>query len=99
MKTQKTMRKPNGSPPVAVVLFGLDEAGKPKAATFGEKLAVLARAAAQQMHLQIAPIANPALAEIASQLPSGRIYSSGRGLIPFIRRDLGRVPAGGVARR
>jgi hypothetical protein len=88
MKTQKTMRKPNGSPPVAVVLFGLDEAGKPKAATFGEKLAALARTAAQQMHLQIVPIANPALAEIASQLPTGRIYSSGRGLIPFIRRDL-----------
>jgi hypothetical protein len=88
MKTQKVMRKPNASPPVAVVLFGLDETGKPKAATFGEKLASLATTAAQQMGLQIVPVANPALAEIASQLPAGRIYSSGRGLIPFIRREL-----------
>jgi hypothetical protein len=87
MKTQKVTRKPT-SPPAAVVLFGLDETGKPKAATFGEKLASLATTAAQQMHLQIVPVANPALAEIASQLPAGRIYSSGRGLIPFIRRDL-----------
>jgi hypothetical protein len=86
MKTQKVTRRP--TPPVAVVLFGLDETGKPKAATFGEKLAALATTAAQQMHLQVVPVANPALAEIASLLPAGRIYSSGRGLIPFIRRDL-----------
>jgi hypothetical protein len=89
MKSQKPIgRKPSTSAAVAVVLFGVDETGKPKAATFGEKLVSLATTAAQQMGLQIAPIANPALAEIASQLPSGRIYSNGRGLVPFVRRDL-----------
>jgi hypothetical protein len=89
MKSQKAIdRKPSSGAAVAVVLFGVDDTGKPKAATFGEKQAALATTAAQQMGLQIAPIANPALAEIASQLPAGRIYSNGRGLVPYIRRDL-----------
>jgi hypothetical protein len=89
MKSQKVIdRKPSSGAAVAVVLFGVDETGKPKAATFEEKQASLATTAAQQMQLQIAPITNPALAEIAAQLPVGRIYSNGRGLVPYVRRDL-----------
>ena len=75
-------------PAVAVVLFGMDAIGKPKAARFGDSEAKLATKVAEQMRLQVLPIANPAVAEIAAQLPAGRIHARGRGVVPHVRADL-----------
>jgi hypothetical protein len=71
-----------------VVLFGVDEHGKPKAARFPEKHAELATKAAGQLKLQILAITNPDIAELAGRLPAGRVHANGRGFVPYIRRDL-----------
>jgi hypothetical protein len=71
-----------------VVLFGLDENGKPRAARFDREHAVLATKAAGLMSLTVCAVTSPALGEIARQLPAGRIHATGRGFVPNIRRDL-----------
>lgn len=70
------------------MLYGLDERGKPRAACFAAKDASLARKAAGLMGLRVLPVASARQTEIAARLPVGRIYSSGRGLVPNIRPKL-----------
>jgi hypothetical protein len=87
--TQKAKHEdtiPNSVAPV--VLFGVDEHGKPKAARFPEKQAALATKAAGQLKLQVLAITNPDIAELAGRLPAGRVHANGRGFVPYIRRDL-----------
>jgi len=71
-----------------VVLFGLDETGKPRAARFSGEHTDLAAKAAGLMNLTICDVNSPELAAIAQQLPVGRIHANGRGLVPNVRRDL-----------
>jgi hypothetical protein len=71
-----------------VVLFGLDETGKPRAARFGREHADLAAKAAGLMNLAIRYVNSAELAASAQQLPAGRIHANGRGLVPNVRRDL-----------
>jgi hypothetical protein len=56
-----------------IVLFGLDLHGKPQAAQFPADQAGLVSKAAEQLHLRILTVTDPAVAEIAAQLPAGRI--------------------------
>ena len=71
-----------------VVLFGLDETRKPRAARFsGEHIDLVAKAAGL-MNLAICYVNSPELATIAQQLPAGCIHANGRGLVPNVRRDL-----------
>jgi hypothetical protein len=74
--------------PAPVVLFGIDDRGKPKAARFGKDHANLAIKAAGQLHLQVLANDSPKIAEIAARLPVGRVHATGRTFVPFIRRDL-----------
>ena len=85
-KRQQTLASAN--PPAGVVLFGVDEHGKPKAARFGDTEAKLVTKVAEQMRLKVLTIASPAVAEIAEQLPAGRIHARGRGVVSHIRADL-----------
>jgi hypothetical protein len=78
----------SGSPTTSLVLYGLDESGKPRAACFAARDAVLAKKAAGLMGLTVLPVASPQQTEIAAKLPAGRLYSSGRGLVPNIRATL-----------
>jgi hypothetical protein len=71
-----------------VVLFGLDETGRPRAARFSGEHTDLAAKAAGLMNLTICDVNSPELATIAQQLPAGRIHANGRGLVPNVRRDL-----------
>ena len=71
-----------------VVLFGLDETGKPRAARFSGEHIDLAAKAAGLMNLAICYVNSPELTTIAQQLPVGRIHANGRGLVPNVRRDL-----------
>jgi hypothetical protein len=71
-----------------VVLFGLDETGKPRAARFSSEHTDLAAKAAGLMSLTICDVNSPELATIAQQLPVGRIHANGRGFVPNVRRDL-----------
>jgi hypothetical protein len=70
-----------------LVLFGLDETGKPRAARFSGEHTDLAARAAGLMNLTICYVNSAELAAIAQQLPAGRIHANGRGLVPNVRRD------------
>ena len=74
--------------PSPLVLFGIDNRGKPKGARFGKEYAGLARKAATQLHLQVLASNDPKVAEIAARLPVGRVHATGRTFVPFIRRHL-----------
>jgi hypothetical protein len=102
-KTSKTIaRGPNRAPSAfhgkpsnrptpastAVVVFGLDENGKPKAGRFAEKQAEVARKAARSLKLAICNLTRPKLSELAAQIPVGRIHAQGKAFIPYIKREL-----------
>ena len=74
--------------PSPLVLFGIDNRGKPKGARFGKEHASLAMKAATQLQLKVLASNDPKLAEIAARLPVGRVHATGRTFVPFIRRDL-----------
>jgi hypothetical protein len=71
-----------------VVLFGLDETGKPRAARFSGEHTDLAAKAAGLMNLIICCVNSAELTTIAQRLPAGRIHANGRGLVPNVRQDL-----------
>ena len=71
-----------------VVLFGVDQHGKPTAARFPESQARLAAKAAKQLDLRVLPVATTAVAELAATLPVGRIHASGKGFVPNVRGDI-----------
>ena len=74
--------------PSPLVLFGIDNRGKPKGARFGKEHASLAMKAAPQLQLKVLASNDPKVAEIAARLPVGRVHATGRTFVPFIRRDL-----------
>ena len=74
--------------PSPLVLFGIDNRGKPKGARFGKEHADLAIKAATQLQLKVLASNDPEVAEIAARLPVGRVHATGRTFVPFIRRDL-----------
>ena len=82
----------NGHPKVSLavptVLYGLDANHKPQAARFPEKLCDLALKAAQQLKLNVLKVTTDDIAQVAGRLPVGRINSSGRGLVPYVKRPL-----------
>jgi hypothetical protein len=89
MAQKATHRQTSSSSAAApVVLFGVDENGKPKAARFPEKQANLATKAAGHLNLHVLPIVGPVVVDLAGRLPAGRIHANGRGFVPYIRRDL-----------
>ena len=74
--------------PSPLVLFGIDNRGKPKGARFGKEHASLALKAATQLQLNVLASNDPKVAEIAARLPVGRVHATGRTFVPFIRHDL-----------
>jgi hypothetical protein len=75
-------------PPSAVILFGFGDDSRPRAAHFPAGQAERALRAASAMGLCVLKVAGPDQAKIAAKLPAGRIYANGRGLVPFVRKDL-----------
>ena len=69
----------------AIIVFGLDASGKPKAATFPAHQVDLATKAAGLMQLRVLKIDSPELAQFAAQLTVGKIYASGHGFVPLVR--------------
>ncbi|UPT97702.1 hypothetical protein J4G48_0006235 [Bradyrhizobium barranii subsp. apii] len=87
------MTKPNSSKPTvssttAVIVFGLDPTGKPKAGRFPGKDATLARKAALALKLAVCKVNRPRLVELVTRIPPGRLHAQGRAFLPFIRPDL-----------
>ncbi|MGX7705158.1 hypothetical protein [Methylobacterium sp. Gmos1] len=72
----------------ALVLFGRDDAGRPRAAWFDVSEAKLAAQAAEVMNLRVVQLADEEQRAFADQFTHGRLFGSGRAFIPYIRREL-----------
>ena len=77
----------NGTAPDLIVL-GRDEAGKPRAARFPAGHDNLVAKAAKAMNLTVCTAVGEDVAELAKKLPSGRLYSTGRGFVPAVGQSL-----------
>jgi hypothetical protein len=86
-KKAKTVSRKNKAERV-MVLYGLGEDKKPRAAKFKEADFKLARKAAKLMGLSVHEMPEAALAKLGKPLPVGRIYASGSGFVPNVRRAL-----------
>jgi len=92
-KTQKPSKpareaKPAKPPAKTYIVFGADEHAKPRAAKFSAADPELLAKAVETMHLRLVEVTDPDLAQLANQLPTGRLHASGRGLVPYIKGDL-----------
>ena len=72
----------------AIIVFGLDQAKKPRAASFTSEQVELATKAAELMKLRVLKVAGPELTDLAARLQVGRIYASGHGFVPPIRPNI-----------
>jgi hypothetical protein len=84
--TKKKANK-DALPNQSIVALGLDEDGKPRAARFMWSQKDLVIKAAGLMKLDAFEVDNATHAEHLSKLPIGRLYSNGRGFVPYVRRD------------
>jgi hypothetical protein len=72
----------------ALLVFGLDQAGKPKAGRFAAAHGETAKEAAKALKLTVLEIAGADLEELAKTVPVGRIHARGKAFIPYVKRDL-----------
>jgi hypothetical protein len=70
------------------ILFGADEYAKPRAAKFAAEDAELLAKAAEAMHLRLVEVTEPDVAEIAANLPTGRLHANGKGLVPYVKGEV-----------
>lgn len=85
----KTKRKaaPARTPDRIMVVYGIGEDKKPRAARFAPAEYKLARKAAKVMGLQVYEGTPPNVKELHKILSPGRIYASGSALVPNITRN------------
>ena len=85
MKSQANP-KPTDAP--AIVVFGRDEAGKPHASSFTEAEAKLAEKAADFMNLRVLRVRTNEHRALATKVPKGRVFASGKAFVPFVKAAL-----------
>ena len=71
-----------------MILFGLDQARKPRAASFTADQVDMATKAAKPMELHVLKVDSPETTELAAKLQAGRIYASGQGFVPPVPFDI-----------
>ncbi|CAO4178313.1 hypothetical protein CLBKND_03186 [Methylorubrum aminovorans] len=76
------------APPAAVILFGRDGRGRPHASRFAGDESAKAEDAARLMGLHLARANTEMLRDLATRLPAGRLFPSGKGFVPFVKADL-----------
>jgi hypothetical protein len=69
-------------------MMGLDKDQKTRAATFAIEDTETAVKVASNMGLRLARAETPEALAIAKHLPKGKLYGSGKGLLPLVRRDV-----------
>ncbi len=69
----------------SLVVFGRDDAGKPRASWFDALSADLATKAADLMKMRILKVESDEQKAVARQLAPGRVFASGRAFTPFAR--------------
>jgi len=82
------MTKDTNGPGPELIVLGRGEAGKPQAARFPAGHNDLVTKAAKAMNLTVCKAESPDVAELAKKLPTGRLYSTGRGFVPAVGRSL-----------
>jgi hypothetical protein len=87
-KAMKGHQKGATGAPACVIVFGVDDHDKPRAAAFRGKTADAARKAAEHMKLRALDASTAEAQAIAAKLPAGRLHANGQGLVPYVRRDL-----------
>jgi hypothetical protein len=73
---------------IQLLVYGLDEAGKPKGARFPATETEKVLPVATAMKLQSSQACSDEIANLGMKLPVGRIYARGKAFIPNIKRDL-----------
>lgn len=81
-----TNEPPKAAP--AVIVLGRDDSGKPHASWFDEAAAPLAEKAAAMMGMAALRAATGELRALAGHLPQGRVFSTGRAFVPFVKASL-----------
>ena len=71
-----------------LVMLGLDKDQKTRAATFAIEDTETAVKVASNMGLRLARAEIPEAIAIAKQLPKGKLYGSGKGLLPLVKREI-----------
>lgn len=72
----------------AIVVLGRDDAAKAHASYFTADQTLSARAAAAAMGMMVLPIITDEQRALADRLPAGKIFSSGRAFVPFVKGAL-----------
>ena len=73
---------------LVLMVFGQDKDGKPHAAAFTEADATLAIKAADLMGMRTLTVDTEEHRSIAFLLPLGRVFASGKGFVPFVKKGL-----------
>ena len=87
-KSKTPAKAAAASPTPVILVFGVDENGKPRAARFQGANPDLVAKAAQVMDLKLCEATSPELSELAQKLPAGRLYAAGKGFVPYVKTDL-----------
>jgi len=87
MSKPKATTQTKNAPRRMLVVYGFDDDKKPRAAKFAEPEFELARKAAELMNLQMHEGEARKLRRILRNIPLGKIYVSGWGSVPNIRRS------------
>lgn len=82
------MSKQNKQPVGYLIMYGLGEDSRPRAARFpaGDRVAV--EKAANQLRFRLIEAKTEALLKLAKQLPAGKIFATGRSLVPYVRQPV-----------
>jgi hypothetical protein len=72
----------------ALILVGLDDQGKPHASWFDANQTDAAAVAADLMGMAVIDITTDELTAIASKLPKGKLFESGKAFVPFVKRTV-----------
>ncbi|MEB8388532.1 hypothetical protein OO012_15000 [Rhodobacteraceae bacterium KMM 6894] len=73
----------------AIILFGYDDSGKPHASSFDIERRHEAIKAAGLMGLRALAVEGETLVAIAAKIPVGKVFGSGKGFVPFVKREVG----------
>ncbi|WP_243917355.1 hypothetical protein [Methylobacterium sp. E-065] len=79
---------PLAKPIPALVVFGADKGGKPHAAWFPTPDVSLATKAAATIGFRALVLCDDAQRSAATDLPQGRVFSSGRAFVPFVDKEV-----------
>lgn len=85
--TQLTLAPLSPAVSPALILLGRDDAGKAHASWFDGEDAAPAKGAAKLMGMAALPVEGDELRDLAIRLPKGKLFTSGRAFVPFVKGE------------